>query len=181
MTITRRLISNSLVGNCLSHAPRRPGTISRPMTKPTKASKTYTPTAAGIRVRQARIAAGFAEQVELGNASGVGALTINRVERGRGPLSRATAAKLAPILRRSEAWLLYGAEDGAQPGPEVPPAVEQYLTDQEWGGDVSPRVVKLLRGLDYSSVGVPEPTLKDVHRIREMIEINLSLARKPRG
>lgn len=138
--------------------------------------------AVGDRLRRARIAAGFEKQTELAEAAGVGALTINRVEMGRAPLSKATAIKLAPVLRRSEAYLLFGVEGGPddRPRPNVPPAVGQYLTDDPYGKDASPQVAKLLRELDYSSIGLANPSVKDVHRAREMIEVNLAIARQRR-
>ena len=149
---------------------------------PSRDAKKYTPTPAGKRVREARLAAGFLEQTELAAAAGVVPLTINRIEMGRGPLSRATARKLAPVLRRTEAWLLYGAEgvDGSPRGEKVPKAVEQYLTSSGWGADASDAVANLLKSLDYASIGVPAPTVRDVHRVREMIEINLATARQRR-
>lgn len=153
-----------------------PVTLGQPMPKKS------VPTEAGKRIEQARLAAGFETHRELADAIGVTNQTIWRVESGGFTLSPKTAAMLAPALRRSVAWLMYGVEraSGEETPQDAPKAVEQYLTS-DFGIDVSPRVRKLLESCNYASIGLPKPSVKDVHRVREMIEINLSIAAKQRN
>lgn len=131
------------------------------------------------RVR--KLAAGiYKTQVELANAAGVVPLTVNRVWKARGPLTRETAEKLAPALKTTPAYLIYGAVTPDKPDGrhgKTPDAVRQYLTS-EFGRDAVGRVAKMLETLDYASIGLLEVTPKDVHRVREMIEVNLAIARK---
>lgn len=140
-------------------------------------------TPVGWRLRQARLEAGFKTHRELADAVGMTGQTIYRVETGGFPLGKKTAEVLAPVLRKSSAWLMYGvdsADEGDETPQDPPQAVEQYLTS-DFGADVSPRVQKLLESCNYSSIGLPKPSVKDVHRVREMIEINLSIAAKQRN
>lgn len=126
---------------------------------------------------------GVKRQTDLADLAGIRPLTVNRVIKARGPLTQVTAEKLAPVLGTSVAYLLFGAtspgDDGGN-GKKTVPAVRQYLTS-DFGGDTPEHVARLLEMLDFASIGMHHPTQKDVHRVREMIEINLSIARQKRG
>jgi hypothetical protein len=99
------------------------------------------------------------------------------VVKGRGPLTRDLAEKLAPLVNKTAVYLLFGVDSGA-PRERVPSAVvSQYLADDPYGREASPRVRKLLEAFDFASIGVAEPTLRDVRRAHELIEISVALSR----
>lgn len=133
--------------------------------------------AAGQRVLAAMHEAGFSQQTDLADAVGLRPLTINRVINGRYRLTQEVAETLAPVLRRSVGWLMFGEENDAR--PQTPGAVGQYLASA-FAEDISPRVAQLLQGLDFASLGLPNPGIRDVHRARELLEVNLALARQRR-
>jgi transcriptional regulator with XRE-family HTH domain len=136
-------------------------------------------TAAGERVEQARLRAGFKTQPDLAKAVGLATGTIWRVETGGYALGKPTAKKLAAVLKVTEAWLMYGDEGLGGPKRPVPfeGAVQKYL-NSEIGSDTSDGVAQLLKSVDYSALAAPKPGLKEIHRVRETIEFNLGLGRK---
>jgi transcriptional regulator with XRE-family HTH domain len=129
----------------------------------------------GERLARAREAAGYPTQSALADAIKVRTQTIWRIETGGYPLSRSTARRLAPKLGVSEAWLMYGTPDDGVRQP--PPSVEIYLAS-ELAADCTEQVRARLRAVNYATLGVPDPGVKDVHRVRELIEFNLSIGRK---
>ncbi len=133
----------------------------------------------GERLERARLNAGYKTQKGLARAVGLEGLTIWRVETGGYPLSKDTASRLAPVLGVSEAWLMYGADGPASEakGHSAEKIVRQYLAS-ELGEDTPPEVSQRLMIVDYSTLGIPKPGVKEVHRVREMIEFNLALGRK---
>lgn len=131
----------------------------------------------GRRLKEARERAGYETQAELADAIGVRPQSIYRIETAGFHPGRATTEKLAKALKVTEAWLLYGLSTRPQAEPETPESVEEYLSS-EFGSDTPTGVAKRLRGLDYNTLGVPSPTVKDVHRLRELIEHNLRNGRK---
>lgn len=61
-------------------------------------------------LREKRRRAGLT-QVMLARASGVGLVTINRIERGKQKMHRSTAEKLAEVLDVEPHWIAYHLED----------------------------------------------------------------------
>ena len=135
----------------------------------------------GDRLLRALKEAGFDTQVELAEAAKVRPLTINRVVKGRGPLTRELAEKLAPLVNKTVVYLLFGIDSGAPRERESLAAVRQYLTDDPYGKEASPRIRKLLEALDFASIGIPSPSLRDVRRAHEWIEFNVAIARQQGG
>lgn len=114
--------------------------LSQPMTKKDPVTEV------GWRLRKARIAAGFAQQVDLADAVGVRGQTIYRVETAGFPLGKKTADLLAPVLNVTAAYLMYGDEgnDAVQAAelaealvyPETAyPSLSEFLEDQD---DITP-------------------------------------------
>lgn len=143
-------------------------------------AKTVSPrTSIGERVEQARLLAGYETQPSLAKAVGLTVGTIWRVETGGKALSKGTAKKLARALKVSEAWLMYGdggGDEAKRPAP-FEKLVQQYLAS-EIGLDTPPAISQRLNMIDYSLFCVAKPGVKDVHRVRELIEFNFALGRK---
>lgn len=129
----------------------------------------------GHRLRQARQQAGLTQQ-ELADACGLHKQHVSKLERGAlvriGPKAM---DRLTEVLGVTEPWLRYGivtAETTALHGE----AITAYLATTI-GSDTPPDVAAKLYALDWSQVGVTRPNEKDVHRMREMVELNLRLRR----
>lgn len=137
----------------------------------------------GERLRRARISAGYQEQVDLSRALDMGnSLTVNRWERKGVKPSPEYLPRLCKLLGVSESWLLYGVDSasGARAATsDSLHAVESYLAS-DMGRDCPKQVATLLMAFDFRTVGVTRPGMRDVHRIREAIEINLAVGKMPR-
>lgn len=132
----------------------------------------------GRRIREARERAGFKKQIDLADAMGVRAQTVNRWEKRGDIPSRAGVVKLAKLLGVSPEWIEKGAEVATLSKRSPPPAVEEYLTTRE--GKTTPKdIARRLKTLDYDTLGVPSPTVIDVGRLRFLIEHNLRSAQEP--
>lgn len=53
-------------------------------------------------------------------------------------------------------------------------AVDQYLAS-ELAGDIEPQVAVLLRDFDFSMLGIVHPQVKDVHRVRDLMDLQRQL------
>jgi len=53
-------------------------------------------------------------------------------------------------------------------------AVERYLAS-DLAGDVEPQVALLLRDFDFSMLGIEHPEMKDVHRVRDLMDFQRQL------
>lgn len=150
----------------------------RPVTLDGRMPAKTAPPAVGERLRTARQAKQL-KQSELADAIKMRPGTIYRIETAGFWPGRTTVRRICRVLGITEAWLLYGADEAdGDATPKTPAAVGQYLADDDWGRDVSPQVATLLKNLDYSSIGLANPTMKDVHRARELIEINLTIGQQ---
>lgn len=139
--------------------------------------KTRPKSAVGERVEKLRLSRGLLTQKDLARECGVEPQTIWRIETGGSPLSKRTAKKLAKALRTTEAYLMYG-DDGSDGAVISPPAVVAEYLASDLGKDAPAEVAARLHSVDFPLLGVPNPGVKDVHRVREMIEFNLALGRK---
>jgi transcriptional regulator with XRE-family HTH domain len=141
----------------------------------------HPPTTFGERLRWARKARGYLRQEDLADRIGVSLKTVNRHETSADAprAARTTIEAYAAALEVSELWLVHGLGEGPQ-GKDLPPAVEHYLVSPPLGGPVDSEAAALLRDLDWSSVGSPNPTVEEVHDVRKMIEA-LVRSRRQRG
>lgn len=133
----------------------------------------------GRRIAALRDAAGFTQDA-LARQIGVKPTTISRAETGSyktGP-GPDTLAALAKFFKVTESHLVYGDEERskAKPATKAPEAVEDYLRGE--GSGVSKNVAESLRLIDYALLRCPSPTVNDVRRVRELIELNLALAKQ---
>jgi transcriptional regulator with XRE-family HTH domain len=135
------------------------------------------PTAVGLRLEQARLRAGIKSQKDLARLAKVDGQQIWRVETGGLPLSKKLAATLAKVLNVEESYLMYGSGEEEKRPAIGSPVVAQYLRS-DLGSDTPPEVAEFLNNIDYSCLALPHPGMKDIHRVREMVEFNLSVRRK---
>ena len=131
----------------------------------------------GRRIAGLRKAAGLSQDA-LAREVGVKPMTISRAETGyyeTGP-SPETLEALAKFFKVTEASLVYGDDRKAKPAPTPPSAVEEYIREE--GSSLSKSVAESLRQLDYALLRIPSPSVNDVRRVRELIELNLALAKR---
>jgi transcriptional regulator with XRE-family HTH domain len=129
----------------------------------------------GERLIAARRATGL-RQVDLADKIGMRPQTIYRLEKQGYPPARRTLEKILEVLPVSEPWLVYGVG----PGPEslnIVRVVDEYLKSAH-GLDTPLEVQRRLRQVNFADLGVGDLTLKDVHRVRDLIETNLALRRQ---
>ncbi len=138
----------------------------------------------GQRLRDARMAKGYTNRDALARELGIAPLTLYRLESGltQRP-DPETAQPLVAKLDIDESWLLHGVGKGPTKRSErdqsevaraFAQAVEKYLTSA-YGKDTPPAVARLLRELNWASVGVTDPGERSIHRAREFIEANANM------
>lgn len=137
------------------------------------------PDAIGKRVAELRRKKGLTQR-ELGDAVGIESASVSRIENGtykNGP-SDETVEALARVFGVTASYINYG-HDGREAKPAAmvaPDAVEEFLREE--GGKVSPRVAENLRQIPYALLGAPSPTVHDVRRVRDLMELISTLAKK---
>jgi transcriptional regulator with XRE-family HTH domain len=129
----------------------------------------------GLRLQQAREAAGFKVRGDFADAVGVSTRTIARWEKGK-HLPRDAEERidqLAALLKRDALWLRTGLD------PQTAlPEVESYLRSHKQ----PPRVAELLRVLPFEKMGQPHPTVKQLGKWCLLLEMGLSdEAQSPNG
>lgn len=136
------------------------------------------PYAIGQRVADLRRKKGLTQR-ELGDAVGIESASVSRIENGtykNGP-SDETVEALATVFGVTASYINYGHEGReAKPAVSAPDAVEEFLREE--GGRVSPRVAENLRLIPYALLGAPSPTVHDVRRVRDLMELISTLAKK---
>jgi transcriptional regulator with XRE-family HTH domain len=141
----------------------------------------------GERVRAAYQAAGFnrhSAALELGVAYS----SLNNWENGKQTPDVASLVPMAAKFGVRIEWLLTGTgpqfvdpslnveenEADRERRERYTAAVEEYLASPLATG-IGPRVVMLLRGFDFSTLGIDHPELRDVDRLRDLIESRRSV------
>ena len=134
----------------------------------------------GQRFYEARTARGFTNRDALAREMGLLPLALYRLEAGLTENPQpATVRKICVKLDIDPAWLLHGAGDGPRRtkadnealSKALAVAVEKYLAS-DIGRTTPPSTARLLRGLDWRSVGVTVPDPRAIGRMREVIESN---------
>jgi hypothetical protein len=135
--------------------PRDPDAPSEPETLP-------------MRLERLRVENGYPSQLALGRAMGVSYRAVYRhITLGMEPRDEMFEA-YARAFQCSVHYVRYGREEERRP----PPAVEQYLAEQ--GPNCPPAVAMRLRRMPWSLVTAGQVDTKHVHRLRLLIDENLS-------
>lgn len=136
----------------------------------------------GERVRAAYVAAGL-NRHSAALQLGVAYSSLNNWENGRSVPDTASLVPMAKTFGVRVEWLLTGEgpqflddsrnvagnEEERARRERYRLAVEEYLASPLAAG-IGPRVTMLLRGFDFSTLGIDHPDLRDVDRLRDLIE-----------
>ena len=128
----------------------------------------------GRRIERALEVAGY-NRHSAARKLGVAYTTITAWVDGSSQPNASNIAKLSEETGFSATWIVRGiGPEMIQPPVELvtddPAAVEAYLAS-ELGKGVSPDVATRLRQAQFSSLGMASPSLRDVHSVRELIEL----------
>lgn len=95
--------------------------------------------------------------VNLAPLAELGGVTIDWLVTGKGPKYASKALNEVDEAKRMERLERYRK------------AVDSYLASG-LADDISPKTVTLLRSFDFASLGTASPQVKDVHRVRDLID-----------
>lgn len=123
------------------------------------------------RLRIARVARGLTQK-QLAAKAGRDETSVSRHETGTLPMGPKAVQDYALVLGVSEPWLQYGI--GPAPDTNIAEIVAEYLSS-DLGRSCPEDIARRLWLVPYDTLGVPYPTVEVVHRVRELIAINLLL------